>query len=117
MLKDLDRLMEKYEVGALFLEGISIHKPNLYYVTRFLTVDSCFYVKTPGKPGVIAGTDLVCDRARKLSSIKEFHSLSPIFERAVREGMERREMERSIVADITDKLLPLNTVLGIPRET
>ena len=109
--------MEKHEVGALFLEGLSIHKPNLYYVTRFLTVDNCFYLKLPGKPGTIAATDLVCNRARKLSSIKDFHSLSPIYQKAITEKMGRRELERAIIADITQKLLPLNTVLGIPRDT
>ncbi len=109
--------MEKYKVDALFIEGKSIHKPNLYYVTRFLTVDNCFYVKAPGKPGVIAATELVCDRARKLSSIKEYHSLSPIYQKAVLEKMDLSETEEAIISETIKQLMSTCKVVGIPRET
>lgn len=109
--------MAEFGCDALFLEGLSIHKPNLFYVTKFLTVDKAYYVKIAGQPAVLAATDLVCERAQKLSPMRNFYSLSPIWEQAIRERLSREELEQRIITNIVEKLLPSGGIVGIPRDT
>jgi Xaa-Pro aminopeptidase len=116
LLDDLDDLMAEYGCDAIFLEGLSIHKPNLYYVTKFLTVDKGYFVKIAGQPSIFAATDLVCERAQKNSKLRNFHSLSPIWEQAIRDGVSREELEQRIIANIAEKLLPSDGIVGISRE-
>ncbi len=108
--------MAEFGVDALFLEGLSIHNPNLYYVTKFLTVDQAYYVKSAGESPVLAATDLVCERAKKHSLMQEFHSLSPIWEQAIRNRLSREELEKRIIISIVENLLPSGGVVGIPRD-
>lgn len=117
MLDDLNKMMAEFGVGALFLEGISIHKPNLYYVTGFLAVDKTYYTKMLGQPPVLAATDMVCERARRLSPMRSFHSLSPLAAQAVTERLSQGELLRRTVAELAEQLLPRNGVVGIPSDT
>ena len=84
MLGDIDALMAEYEVDALFLTGNSLLNPDLYYVSRFLTVDDFYFIKLQNQPGIIAATDLICERARRYSPVREFHSVSPVRNQAVK---------------------------------
>jgi Xaa-Pro aminopeptidase len=117
MLDDLDNLMAEFGVDALFLEGISINKPNLYFVTGFLAVDKTYYVKRAEQPAVLAATDMVCERARRLSPMRNFHSLSPLWEQAISERLPPSELLRRTVANLAEQLLPHNGVVGIPSDT
>ncbi|MFW9935693.1 MAG: hypothetical protein ACFFDU_09380, partial [Candidatus Thorarchaeota archaeon] len=67
MLDDIDGLMGHYEVDALYLQGKSLLKSDLFYMTRFLAVDDFAFVKLPNKPGILAATDMICERAKKYS--------------------------------------------------
>lgn len=109
--------MAKYNVDALFLEGKSLLKPDLYYMTRFLAVDNSFYVKLADQPGILAATDMVCERARKYSPVKQFHSLSTLWNQAIQERVSGQELDRRLVEEISKRLLPKKGVVGIPRRT
>ncbi len=117
MLEDLNGLMAEYAVDALFLVGKSIHNPDLYFMSRFLTVDEFFLVKQRDQPVILAATDAVCQRAKKYSPMKHFHSLSPTWNQALSEKKSREEIECQLVEDIVKNLLPDNSVVGIPRKT
>lgn len=109
--------MVQYEVDALFLEGKSLLKPDLYYMTRFLAVDTTYYVKQRDQPGVLAAIDMVCERAKQYSPIRNFHSISPTWNQAIRDKVRRDESEKRIIEDIAKNLLPPKGVIGIPRPT
>ncbi|MFX1563946.1 MAG: M24 family metallopeptidase, partial [Promethearchaeota archaeon] len=83
---------------------------------KFLTVDQAYYVKSAGESPVLAATDLVCERAKKHSPMQEFHSLSPIWEQAIRNRLSREELEKRIIISIVENLLPSGGVVGIPRD-
>ncbi|MFX1562134.1 MAG: M24 family metallopeptidase [Promethearchaeota archaeon] len=117
MLEDLDDLMAEYGCDALFLEGLSIHNTDLFYVTKFLAVDKAYYVKVAGQPPILAATDLVCERAQRHSPMKNFYTVSPIWEQAVRDRLSREELDQLIINNIARKLIPSNSVVGIPRNT
>lgn len=116
VLEELDDLMGEFGVDALLLSGISLHNPNLYFVTQFLTVDNVHYVKMAGEEPVLAATDLVCERARRNSPMRHFHSLSPIFRKAVQERLPPRARDKLIAEELARELLPRNGVVGIPRQ-
>lgn len=109
--------MADYGVDVLFLEGKSLLKPDLYYMTRFLTVDDFYFVKIRDQPGVIAALDMICERARKYSPIRQFHSVSATWNRAVSDRVPREELEFRVISDIRKQLLPESGVVGIPRHT
>ena len=115
MFNDIDDLMAKHEIDALFLVGKSLLNPDLYYVTRFLTVDEFYYVKVRDQPGVIAATDLICERARKNSSIKEFHSVSSVRHQAVQDQVSSDEIDFRVVSDIHKHLLHLRQTSTQPQ--
>jgi Xaa-Pro aminopeptidase len=117
VLDELETLIAEFGVDALFLEGISIHKPNLYYVTGFLAVDKTYYTKTAGQPPVLAATDMVCERARRLSPMRAFHSLSPLSEHAVKERLSQVNLLQRTIKHIGEQLLPHNGVVGIASDT
>ncbi len=117
LLDDIDGLMAQYEVDALFLEGKSLLNTDLYFMTRFLAVDPTYYVKQRNQPGVLAAIDMVCERAKRYSPIRNFHSLSPTWNQAIQERLRRDELETRIVADIAKNLFPNKGVIGIPRTT
>ncbi len=117
MFDDMDELMAKYEVAALFLEGKSILKPDLYYMTRFLAVDDVYFVKLRERPGILAATDLVCERAKKYSPLRNFHSISEVWTQAITEGVSRDELEKRIIKNIVTNLLPERGAVGVPRST
>jgi len=117
VLDELEKLMAEFAVDALFLEGLSIHKPNLYFVTGFLAVDKTYYTKSLGQPAVLAATDMVCERARRLSPMRNFHSLSPLGRQAVTERLSQGELLRRTIAELADQLLPRNGVVGIASDT
>jgi Xaa-Pro aminopeptidase len=117
MLEDLNELMAEYEVDVLFLEGKSIHNPDLYYMSRFLAADDFFLIKQREQPITLAANDMVCERAKKYSSIKDFHSLSPTRNQAISERRSREELERQFIENIANNLIPGNAVVGIPRKT
>jgi Xaa-Pro aminopeptidase len=115
VLNDIDDLMAKHEIDALFLAGKSLLNPDLYYTTRFLTVDEFYYVKVRDQSGVIAAPDLICERARKYSPIKDFHSVSPVRSEAVQERVSSDEIDFRVVSDIHKHLLPKSGTVGVPR--
>jgi Xaa-Pro aminopeptidase len=115
LLDDIDGLMAQYEVDALFLEGKSLLNTDLYYMTRFLAVDPTFYVKQRDQPGVLAAIDMVCERAKHYSPVRNFHSVSPTWNQAIRERVRRDELERRVIEDIAKNLFPKKGVIGIPR--
>lgn len=117
MLDNIDELMAKYDVAALFLEGKSILKSDLYYMTRFLTVDDVYFVKLREKPGILAATDLVCERAKKYSPLRNFHSLSEVWAQAITEGASRDVLDKRIIKNIATNLLPERGAIGVPRST
>ena len=117
MLEDLNGLMAEYAVDALFLVGKSIHNPDLFYMSRFLAIDEFFLVKQRDQPVILAATDAVCQRAKKYSPMKDFHSLSPTWNQALSEKKSREKIECRLVEDIAKNLLPKNGVVGIPRKT
>jgi Xaa-Pro aminopeptidase len=117
MINNIDGLMEEYELDALYLQGKSLVKPNLFYLTRFLTVDETYYVKLPNQPGVLAASDLVCTRAEKYSPLRHFHSLSPTINQAIKDTVSSDEYVQRIMDDLARNLLPKNGIIGIPRET
>jgi Xaa-Pro aminopeptidase len=116
MLDDIDGLMGHYEVDALYLHGKSLLKPDLYYMTRFLAVDDFALVKLPNKPGILAATDMVCERAKKYSSLTHFHSLSPTYNKAIQERLSRDEFVLRMLEDLVKNLLPSNGTVGVPRD-
>jgi Xaa-Pro aminopeptidase len=117
MLDDIDTLMEAYGVDALYLQGKSLLKPDLYYLTRFLTVDDAYFVKLPNQPGTLAASDMVCERAKKYSAVTQFHSLSPSINQAIRDRVSSDEYFKRLVEDVAKNLFPENGVVGISRET
>ncbi|MFX1317714.1 MAG: M24 family metallopeptidase [Promethearchaeota archaeon] len=117
MIDDVDGLMAKYDVDALFLQGKSLLKPNLYYLTRFLTVDDAYYVKFPDQPGILAASDIVCSRAKKYSPMRYFHSLSPTINQAIQDAVSSDEYVQRILEDLLRNFLPKNGVIGVPLET
>jgi len=117
VIGDIDGLMAKYEVDALYLQGKSLLKPNLYYLTRFLTVDDAYYVKLPDQPGILAASDLVCSRAKKYSPMRHFHNLSPTINQAIQDAVSSDEYVHRIMQDLIRNLFPKNSVIGVPRDT
>ncbi len=117
MLGDIDNLMAKYNVDALYTQGKSLLKYDLYYMSRFLAVDDSYFVKIPGQPGILSASDMVCERAKKYSPVKQFHSLSPTMNQAVRERVNRDEFVRRVMANLAKNLLPKGGTVGIPRDT
>jgi Xaa-Pro aminopeptidase len=117
LLDDINRLMAEYNVDALYLQGKSLLKPDLYYMSRFLAVDDSYFVKLPNQPGILAASDMVCERARKYSSLRKFHSLNATFNQASREGASRDEFVQRVIGDVVKNLLPQNGTVGVPRET
>ncbi|MFW9831261.1 MAG: M24 family metallopeptidase [Candidatus Thorarchaeota archaeon] len=117
MLADIDGLMAKYAIDALFLEGKSLLKNDLFYMTGFLSVDDLFFVKLRDQPGILAASDMVCKRAKKYSRITEFHSISEVINQAIRDGVSRAEMELRILKEIAKNLLPNKGIIGVPRNT
>lgn len=117
MLDDIDGLMAKHEVDALYLQGKSLLKPDLYYMSRFLAVDESYFVKLPNQPGTLAASDMVCERAKKYSPVTQFHSLSPTYSQAIRDRVSRDEFVYRVMADIQKNLLPANGTVGVPRDT
>jgi len=109
--------MAKYDVDALFLAGNSLLNPDLYYISRFLTLDDFYFVKLQNQPGIIAATDLICTRARRFSPVREFHSVSPVRNQAMKDRVESDEIDFRVVADIQKHLLPTNGIIGVPRQT
>jgi Xaa-Pro aminopeptidase len=109
--------MAKYEVDALFLAGTSLLNPDLYYISRFLTVDDFYFVKLRNQPGIIAATDLICERARKYSPVRDFHSVSPVRNQAASDRVDSEEIDYRVVVDIRKHLLPDSGRVGIPRKT
>ena len=117
MLDDIDGLMEKYEIDALYAQGKSLLKPDLYYLSRFLTVDDSYFVKLQGQRGILSGSDMVCERAKKYSPVKNIHSLSPTMNQAVLDRVTRDEFVQRVMGDLAKNLLPNGGTVGVPRDT
>ncbi len=117
LLDDIDGLMEKYEVEALYLQGKSLLKPDLYYMSRFLTVDDLYFVKLLNQPGILAAPDMVCERAKRYSPQKEFYSLSPTLNKSIQDRVSSNEYVKRVMVELEKNLLPENGVVGVPRDT
>lgn len=109
--------MVNYGVDALYLEGTSLLHPDLYYMSRFLAIDPIHFVKLPNDPGVLAGSDMICERAKNYSPVQQFHSLSPTMNQAIQDQVSRDEYVERMIIDIMKNLLPSEGILGIPNET
>jgi Xaa-Pro aminopeptidase len=117
LLEDIDGLMANYGVDALYLEGKSLLNSDLYYMSRFLAVDPVYFVKLPKKPGILAGSDMICERAKKYSPVQQYHSLSPTMDQAIRDRVTRDEYVERMITDITRNLLPSGGIIGVPNDT
>lgn len=117
LLSDIDDLMDVHGVDALFLEGESIHKPNLYYLTRFLSLDNVYCVKLKDQPPILAGLEMILERARKLSPMRNFYNTDSIWNQGIRERKTRNEIQEQIVVDLTQRFLSDKGVVGISRDT
>ncbi|MFX1509490.1 MAG: M24 family metallopeptidase [Promethearchaeota archaeon] len=117
MLEDIDQLMTTYGVDALYLQGKSLLNPDLYYMSRFLAVDPIYFVKLPNQAGILAASDMVCERAKEYSLVQQFYSLSPTMNKALSDRVTRDEYVLRVITDLVKNLLPSGGVIGISNET
>ncbi len=109
--------MTTYGVDALYLQGKSLLNPDLYYMSRFLAVDPIYFVKLPNQAGILAASDMVCERAKEYSLVQQFYSLSPTMNKALSDRVTRDEYVLRVITDLVKNLLPSGGVIGISNET
>ncbi len=115
MIKDIDTLMEKYEIDGLFTNNTPFHSPNLLWLTGFRTGDSIFYLKNKGEESIIGAYFNQVDRAKNESFVKRTYDLT--------EYVVQLLKENKVVKDNADALIgPMlrdefsGKTLGVPDE-
>jgi hypothetical protein len=64
MKKDLDRLMKKMKIDAIYAEGSANRDTNMYYLLNGTNI-SAYYIKKRGKPAYVVHTPIEREVARR----------------------------------------------------
>ncbi|TXT54831.1 MAG: Xaa-Pro dipeptidase [Candidatus Thorarchaeota archaeon] len=113
MFEDLDPLMEDVGIDALVCEGNAFEVPDIVWLTGFRSTDSVIYFKNQGEKGLIATGYNTLDRAKKESSVTEYHDLTPIYKDLRREKKRAYEHPDVIYGEILTSHFS-GTVIGVP---
>jgi hypothetical protein len=63
MKKDIDNLMGKLRIDALYATGDPSHEPNMYYLLNGTNVSGC-YIKKRGKPAYLIHSSIEREEAQ-----------------------------------------------------
>ncbi|NHI82954.1 MAG: aminopeptidase P family protein [Candidatus Thorarchaeota archaeon] len=86
MLKDLDRLMQKYEVDAIFAYGSAFEVPDIYWLTRFRSPDDIgvFQQKDENLIGITGLNTL--DRLKNESIVENTYDATDLYMELITSG-------------------------------
>ncbi|MHA2026899.1 MAG: M24 family metallopeptidase [Candidatus Thorarchaeota archaeon] len=115
MLKDIDTLMEKYEIDGLFTFDSPFHSPNLLWLTGFRTSDIILYLKNKGEEGVIGAYFNQVDRVKNESFVKRIHDTSEYIVELLKENKVVKDNRDAIIGPMLRDEFSGKT-LGVPDE-
>lgn len=113
MLKDIDSLMEKYEIDALLATGSGFEDPNIFWLTGFRSGDRIIYFQNKGEKGLVACGFNTLERVEKESFIKKTYDLSEFYIQLLRENKMIADNMESIYGPMLSELFTGKTI-GVP---
>ena len=114
MLKDLDSLMDKYEIDGLFTFDSPNHSPNLLWLIGMRTTDHLMYLKNQGEEGVIgAFSSIQIGRVKNESFVKRTYDLSEHIVKLLKENKVVRDNRDALIGPMLRDEFSGKT-LGVP---
>ena len=115
MLDDMNNLMEKYEIDALFTYGSPFNSPNLLWLTGFRSGDNIFFLQNKGEQGIIGAPFNTLDRVKKESFVKQTYDMSESYVQLLKENKEVMKHRDALFGPMLKENFA-GKVLGIPDE-
>ncbi|MHA2358868.1 MAG: M24 family metallopeptidase [Candidatus Thorarchaeota archaeon] len=115
MLKDLDSLMEKYEIDGLFTFDSPFHSPNLLWLTGFRTGDHILYLKNKGEESFIGASFNQVERTKNESFVKRIYDTSESIINLLKENKIVKDNEDAIIGPMLKDNFS-GEILGVPDE-
>ncbi|MHA2432634.1 MAG: hypothetical protein ACXADO_05320, partial [Candidatus Thorarchaeota archaeon] len=116
MLDDLNALMEKYEIDALFTAGSAFKISDIFWLTGFRSSDEIVFIQNKNDKPIVAAGFHTLNRVEKESRIKTTHDISGVYLRLMKENKRRAEHLDVVFDDILRSVFTGKTI-GIPEDT
>ncbi len=115
MLKDMDALMEKYEIDGFFTYGDAFSSQNILWLTGFLSTDRIFYLQNKGEQGIIGTIFNTLDRVKKESFVKQTYDMSESVIQLLKENKVVRDNQDTLFVPMLQEHFTGN-ILGVPDD-
>ncbi|MFW9944025.1 MAG: M24 family metallopeptidase [Candidatus Sifarchaeia archaeon] len=116
MLDDLNALMGKYGIDALFTAGSTFKMNDLFWLTGFRSGDEIVFIQNINDKPVVAAGFHTLSRVQKESRIKTTHDVTDVFLKLMKENKRPDENLDVIFDDILRSVFTGKTI-GIPDDT
>jgi len=116
VLDDLNALMEKYEIDALFTAGSAFKISDIFWLTGFRSSDEIVFIQNKNDKPIVAAGFHTLNRVEKESRIKTTHDISGVYLRLMKENKRRAEHLDVVFDDILRSVFTGKTI-GIPEDT
>ncbi|MFX1415744.1 MAG: M24 family metallopeptidase [Promethearchaeota archaeon] len=116
MLDDLNALMGKYGIDALFTAGSAFKMNDLFWLTGFRSNDEIVFIQNINDKPVVAAGFHTLSRVQKESRIKTTHDVTDVFLKLMKENKRPDENLDVIFDDILRSVFTGKTI-GIPDDT
>ncbi len=116
MLDDLNPLMEKYGVDALFTVGSAFEAPDVFWLTEFRSPDEIIFIQNKDDKPIVAAAFNTLERVEKESRIKTTHDLSSVFIKLMKENKRIPEHLDIVFQEVLGSIFSGKTI-GIPENT
>jgi len=116
VLDDLNALMEKYGIDALFTAGSAFKMADLFWLTGFRSNDEIAFIQNINDKPIVAAGFHTLSRVQKESRIKTTHDVTDVYLKLMKENKRPDENLDVIFDDILRNVFTGNTI-GIPEET
>jgi len=115
MHKDIDALMEKYEVDALFTYGSPFNSPNLFWLTGFRSSDKIYYLQNKGEQGIVGALFNTLERFKEESFVKRTYDMSDSVVQLLKENKVVMDNREFLFGPMLQELFT-GKVIGVPDE-
>ncbi|MFQ5831085.1 MAG: M24 family metallopeptidase [Candidatus Thorarchaeota archaeon] len=116
MLGDLDTLMDKYGIDALFTVGSAFETPDVFWLTEFRSPDEIIFIQNKDDKPIVAAAFNTLERVEKESRIKTTHDLTSVFVKLMKENKRIPEHLDVVFQEILSSIFSGKTI-GIPENT
>ncbi len=116
VLEDLNALMEKYGIDALFTAGSTFKMDDLFWLTGFRSGDEIAFIQNIDDEPIVAAGFHTLSRVQKESRIKTTHDVTDVFLKLMKEN-KRPDENLDVIFDHILRSVFTGKTIGIPEDT